>query len=118
MKTKRISGLIMAGHPTHLSEPMGRFLRGLLVLVLALGLLIALSAQAQSNYPVPYNFNTFAGNAYGGNGTGSLAIFGHPYATALDSAGNVYVADTTNFAVRKITPSGIVTTLAGLAGTG
>jgi uncharacterized repeat protein (TIGR01451 family) len=99
-------------------KPSRRFLRGLRVLVLALGLLIALSAQAQSNYPVPYNFNTFAGNAYGGNGTGSLAIFGHPYATALDSAGNVYVADTTNFAVRKITPSGIVTTLAGLAGTG
>jgi uncharacterized repeat protein (TIGR01451 family) len=116
-KTKR-PGVIIAGYPTTLSEPTRRFLRGLLVLVLALGSLIALSARAQSNYPVPYNFNTFAGNAYGGNGTGSQAIFGHPYASALDSAGNVYVADTSNFAVRKITPTGIVTTLAGLAGTG
>jgi uncharacterized repeat protein (TIGR01451 family) len=118
MKTKTSSGMIIHGRPNHLSEPTRRFLRGLLVLMLALGSLIALSAQAQSNYPVPYNFNTFAGNAYGGNGTGSQAIFGNPYASALDSAGNIYVADTTNFAVRKITPAGVVTTLAGLAGTG
>src|SRR6476619_4707502 len=117
MKTKTPSGVIIAGHPNHLSESTRRFLRGVLVFVLALGCLIALSAQAQSNYPVPYNFNTFAGNAYGGNGTGSQAIFGNPYASALDSAGNIYVADTTNFAVRKIKPAGVVTTLAGLAGT-
>src|SRR5690242_4413636 len=117
MKTKP-AGMIIVSHSTHLSEPTRRFLRGLLVLALALGSLIALSAHGQSNYPLPYNFNTFAGNAYGGNGTGSQAIFGNPYASALDSAGNIYVADTTNFAVRKITPTGVVTTLAGLAGTG
>jgi uncharacterized repeat protein (TIGR01451 family) len=117
MKTKR-AGVIIVSHSTHLPEPTRRFLRGLFILMLALGSLIALSAQGQSNYPLPYNFNTFAGNAYGGNGTGSQAIFGNPYASALDSAGNIYVADTTNFAVRKITPTGVVTTLAGLAGTG
>src|SRR6476620_12771443 len=94
-KTKR-TGVIIARYPNHLSEPTRRFLRGLLVLMLALGSLIALSAQGQSNYPLPYNFNTFAGNAYGGNGTGNQAIFGNPYASALDSAGNIYVADTTN----------------------
>src|SRR5437879_8071397 len=116
-KTKR-TGVIIAGCRTHFSEPNLRFLRGLFILVLALGSLIALSARAQSNYPLPYNFNTFAGNAYGGNGTGNQAIFNNPYATAVDSAGNVYVADTSNYAVRKITPAGIVTTLAGLAGTG
>ena len=117
MKTKR-AGVSIVSHSTHFSEPTRRFLRGLLVLVLALGSLIALSAHGQSNYPLPYNFNTFAGNAYGGNGIGSQAIFGNPYASALDSTGNIYVADTTNFAVRKITPTGVVTTLAGLAGTG
>jgi len=108
--------MIIAGHPNHLSEPTRRFLRGLLVFVLALGSLIALGARAQSNYPAPYYFNTFAGNAYGGNGTGSQAIFAYPYATAVDGAGNVYVADTYNYTVRKITPAGVVTTLAGLAG--
>src|SRR5437868_12153128 len=114
-KTKRTS-MIIAGHPNHLSEPTRRFLRGLLVFVLALGSLIALGARAQSNYPAPYYFNTFAGNAYGGNGIGSQAIFNYPYATAVDGAGNVYVADTYNYTVRKITPAGVVTTLAGLAG--
>ena len=118
IKIKISVGVIIAGHPNHLSEPSRRFLRGLLVFMLALGSLIALSVQGQSNYPAPYNFNSFAGNAYGGNGTGSQAIFNYPYATAVDSAGNVYVADTSNFAVRKITSAGIVTTLAGLAGAG
>ena len=116
MKTKTPSGVIIPGRPTHLSEPTRRFLRGLLVFVLALGSLIALGARAQSNYPAPYYFNTFAGNAYGGNGSGSQAIFNFPQATAVDSAGNVYVADTYNYTVRKITPAGVVTTLAGLAG--
>src|SRR5438128_2634969 len=114
-KTKR-TGMIIAGHPNHLSEPTRRFLRGLLVFVLALGSLIALGARAQSNYPAPYYFNTFAGNVYGVNGIGSQAIFNYPYATAVDGAGNVYVADTYNYTVRKITPAGVVTTLAGLAG--
>src|SRR5437868_14237625 len=116
MKTKRTSGQTIARHSTHLSEPTRRFLRGLLVFMLALGSLIAPSARGQSNYTGAYYFNTFAGNAYGGNGTGSQAIFAYPYATAVDGAGNVYVADTYNYTVRKITPAGVVTTLAGLAG--
>src|SRR5439155_1183841 len=50
-----------------------------------------------------------------GNGSRSHAIFAYPYATAVDGAGNVYVADTYNYTVRNITPAGVVTTLAGLA---
>src|SRR5438552_14971232 len=114
-KTKR-TGVIIAARPIHLAEPIRRFLHGLLVFMLALGSLVALSVRGQTNYTGAYYFNTFAGNAYGGNGTGSQAIFDYPYATAVDGAGNVYVADTYNYTVRKITPAGIVTTLAGLAG--
>src|SRR5439155_10829094 len=36
---------------------------------------------------------------------------------ALDSVGNIYVSDTGNNTVRKISPAGLVTTLAGTAGT-
>jgi uncharacterized repeat protein (TIGR01451 family) len=116
MTTKTPSGVIIPGRPNHLSEPTRRFLRGVLVFVLALGSLIALSVRGQTNYTGAYYFNTFAGNAYGGNGSGSQAIFNFPSATAVDGAGNVYVADTYNYTVRKITPAGVVTTLAGLAG--
>jgi hypothetical protein len=57
-----------------------------------------------------------AGNAGYTNGTGRNALFNYPRGVAVDSTGNVYVVDQNNYAIRKVTPAGVVTTLAGSAG--
>jgi streptogramin lyase len=61
---------------------------------------------------------TLAGSgSYGAaNGTGTAASFHSPYGVAVDGSGNVYVADYSNQVIRKVTPAGVVTTLAGGAG--
>jgi sugar lactone lactonase YvrE len=50
------------------------------------------------------------------DGTGAAARFYHPTGVAVDAAGTVYVADNLNHTIRKITPAGMVSTLAGAAG--
>jgi sugar lactone lactonase YvrE len=50
------------------------------------------------------------------DGTGSAARFNRPQGVAVDSAGNLYVADGNNHTIRKISAGAVVTTLAGLAG--
>ena len=50
------------------------------------------------------------------DGTGSDARFGYLNGIAVDSAGNVYVTDGSYYTIRKITPAGVVTTLAGTPG--
>ncbi len=50
------------------------------------------------------------------DGTGTGATFWQPHGISIDSAGNLYVTD--SGLIRKITPNGVVTTLAGRAGVG
>ena len=61
-------------------------------------------------------FAGLAGTTGSADGTGTSARFNFPVDVAVDSAGNVYVADTNNHTIRKITSGGIVTTFAGSAG--
>ncbi len=58
---------------------------------------------------------TLAGSTTAGSadGTGAAASFTHPFAVAVNSAGDVYVADFGNNEIREITPAGVVTTIAG-----
>ncbi len=50
------------------------------------------------------------------DGDGKLASFYGPAGVGIDSSGNVYVADSRNNTIRMISPSGFVTTVAGLSG--
>jgi sugar lactone lactonase YvrE len=52
------------------------------------------------------------------DGAGSTARFDHPTALALDSLGNLYVADTGNHAIRRIAPSHMVSTVIGTGAPG
>ncbi len=54
-----------------------------------------------------------SGNVGSFDGTGSAASFNEPWAVACDTLGNVYVADTKNYKIRKVSPLGVVTTIAG-----
>jgi sugar lactone lactonase YvrE len=50
------------------------------------------------------------------DGSGTAARFNYPQSIAIDRAGMLYVADTNNQTIRKVTAEGVVTTIAGSAG--
>ncbi len=85
----------------------------------------ALGSVTSSNAPLtvlpPYTFVTLAGlnGAAGSNdGPGITARFNYPYGIAVDGAGTVYVGDGGNYSIRKITPAGVVSTVARLGSSG
>ncbi len=63
--------------------------------------------------------STLAGNhleSGSADGTGTAATLNQPRGIALDGAGNLFIADTGNFTVRRITPRGVVSTVVGVTG--
>ena len=76
---------------------------------------------SSSTYSVPNIVTTFAGTGAAGfinSGSSTTPSFNLPQGLAIDSADTLYVADTYNHSIRKITPQGIVTTLAGSGNAG
>ena len=62
------------------------------------------------------HFAGFNGHSGTNDGVGSEALFNSPQGMAIDAADNLYIADTGNYTIRKISPAGVVTTLAGRPG--
>jgi hypothetical protein len=73
------------------------------------------ASSATINVPGPWSVSTLAGTGSAGNnnGTGTFASFYNLSGIDVDSFGNIFVSDTTNYNIRKITPAGVVTTFAG-----
>ncbi len=79
-------------------------------------MLLSLLQACGEGEPTPANLALFAGDGVAAgsvDGAGTAARFSTPLGVAADSAGNIYVADTTNHIIRKIDSVGGVTTLAG-----
>lgn len=73
-----------------------------------------LASTFAGSLPNPENDKNAGDKGYA-DGTGTDARFNYPSGIDMDEDGNFYVCDKSNHAIRKITPAGVVTTIAGAA---
>ncbi len=85
-------------------------------LLFATTIIIQTSSLFFANTSSAQTVSTLAGSGYSGftDATGTAAQFSNPTGIAIDVSGNVYVGDRVNNRIRKITPAGVVSTLAGV----
>jgi len=85
------------------------------ILILGMVALLASCKPSTSSPSRAWVVTTLAGTGVAGfaNGRGTSAQFHDPRGVAVDSSGNIYVADRENHRIRKITANGVVSTLAG-----
>ncbi len=82
-----------------------------------IALLATLGAAAQNN--ILTNYAGSGSGAYSGDGgPATLAALGTPNGATIDNAGNIYVGDAIHHLIRKIDPSGTISTIAGLGAVG
>lgn len=86
--------------------------------ITALFVTTAMTMHAQVSLPAAGNISTVAGNGTAGysgdNGLATAANLSVPEAVAVDSAGNIYIADTFNCVIRRVAAStGYISTVAG-----
>lgn len=78
-------------------------------------LLAATAFTPAMSGPPPAVIERYAGGGVGDGGAATSAILGGPSQIALDSAGNLYIADILHSRIRKVSPSGTISTVAGTA---
>ena len=81
---------------------------------ITIALAAGLMAVSLSRADVDYVIDNAAGSDLAGDGGGATsAQLSNVHGVATDRQGNIYISDTDNHRIRKITPAGIISTLAG-----
>jgi sugar lactone lactonase YvrE len=81
--------------------------------ILLLAVVVIIPAVSDAQFYQPYLFRTLAGTSSAGHADGDVtrASFNSPRGVAVDTSGNIFIADAQNLSIRKILPYGLVTTI-------